>query len=116
MTRNAMPFSLRGAQHATKSESVVIASFADEKTERIFRRWQSRKLPTGIQKRARDKLLLLDNATCERDLRPVPGLRHEPSAGDWPGPWRLRISKRWSLCFEWQDGSARAVQIVARPR
>lgn len=95
---------------------MVIVSFADKKTERVFQRQRSRKLPANIQKRARDKLLVLDNATCERDLRPLPGLRREPSGEDWPGPWRLRIDERWSLCFDWQDGSARAVQIVARPR
>lgn len=95
---------------------MVITSFGDEKTERIFQRRRSRELPANIQKRARDKLLVLDNATCERDLRPLPGFRHEPSGGDWPGSWRLRINERWSLCFDWQGGSARSVQIVARPR
>lgn len=40
----------------------MIASFADKETQKVFQRRYSKKLPEEIQKRARDKLLAIDNA------------------------------------------------------
>ena len=40
----------------------MIKTFADKETQKVFRRQYSKKLPEDIQKRARDKLLAVDNA------------------------------------------------------
>jgi len=52
----------------------MIRSFANRKTERIFRRERSR-IPSDIQRRALRKLLLLHAATDINQLRVPPGNR-----------------------------------------
>ena len=47
----------------------MILSFRDKETERVYRQQWSTRLPTDIQSRALRKLLLLDAAESEADLR-----------------------------------------------
>jgi proteic killer suppression protein len=37
----------------------------------------------------------------------------EKSVGDRAGQYSIRISEQWRLCFEWKDGNAYGVEIVA---
>lgn len=90
----------------------MIKSFADRETRMVFRRQYSKKLPAEIQKRARDKLLMLDNAQELRDLRHPPGNRLEKLSGDRAGQWSIRINQQWRVCFEWHRGDVHAVEIV----
>lgn len=94
----------------------MIVSFADEKTEQVFRRQYSRELPEDIQKRIRDKLLMLENTGGERDLCHLASNERKRPGDDWTGQWSLRINERWCLYFGWQNGNAHSVRIVARPR
>ena len=89
----------------------MIASFADEETERIFNGRVSRKLPPTIQRTARRKLLYLADAVDLRDLRSPPGNRLEPLHGDRAGQYSIRINEQWRISFYWQDGEAHQVKI-----
>ena len=90
----------------------MIESFADSETKKIYKGLVSLKLPTTIQKTARRKLLYLDDAEDLRDLLAPPGNRLERLHGDRAGQYSIRINDQWRVCFYWEAGKAREVEIV----
>ena len=90
----------------------MIKSFADKETEKIFRRYFSRKLPQDIQHPARRKLEILDAAEKLEDLRVPPSNHLEKLTGNREGQHSIRINKQWRICFEWQNGHTYQVEIV----
>ena len=91
---------------------VVLRSFADKDTERIWRRERSRRLDPPTQRAALRKLLILDAAETLGDLRVPPGNRLEKLSGDRAGQYSIRINQQWRLCFRWRAAGADAVEIV----
>ncbi len=63
----------------------MIQSFGDSETEKIYHQLRSKKLPYEIQKRALVKLLLIDAAESEEDLKVPPGNRFEHLSGRLQG-------------------------------
>lgn len=90
----------------------MIRSFQDRETERIWRGQSSRRLPTDIQRAARRKLRMLNNAATLNDLRAPPANRLEALKGRRSGQYSIRINQQWRICFVWSDGHADRVQIV----
>jgi toxin HigB-1 len=90
----------------------MIRSFACRETERLFNDETSRRLPGGIQRVARRKLLLLNQARRVSDLRLPPGNRLEALRGDRAGQYSVRINDQYRLCFGWQRADAFDVEIV----
>jgi len=90
----------------------MIRSFACAETELLFADETSRRLPTQIQRGARRKLLLLDQARRLDDLRAPPGNRLEALKGDRSGQYSIRINDQWRICFHWQGEDAFHVEIV----
>ncbi len=90
----------------------MIESFADSETTKIYKGLVSRKLPTAIQRTARRKLLYLDDAEDLRDLLAPPGNRLEKLHGDRTGQYSIRINDQWRICFYWETGKAKKVEIV----
>jgi toxin HigB-1 len=90
----------------------MIESFADPEAEKIFKGVVSRKLPLTIQKTARRKLVYLDDADDLRDLFAPPANRLEALDGDREGQYSLRINNQYRVCFKWEKGKARDVEIV----
>lgn len=78
---------------------LMIKSFADKETERIYHQLVSRKLPYDIQKVALRKLIMIDNAECLDDLRIPPANRLEALSGDRKGQYSIRINDKWRVCF-----------------
>ena len=89
----------------------MIRSFRDKETERIYHQQWSTRLPRDIQSRALRKLLLLDAAESESDLRSPPGHRLERLEGDRAGEFSIRVNRQWRICFRFQDGHAHDVGI-----
>ena len=89
----------------------MILSFRDKETERVYRQQWSTRLPGDIQSRALRKLLLLDAAESEADLRSPPGNRLERLKGDRAGEFSIRVNRQWRICFRFRDGHARDVGI-----
>ena len=58
------------------------------------------------------KLQQIHAATSLEFLRIPPNNRLEKLSGDREGQWSIRINDQWRVCFEWQDGHARRVEIV----
>jgi proteic killer suppression protein len=90
----------------------MIKSFGDKEAEKIFQRRFSSKLPQDIQRKARQKLLILDAAVELGDLRIPPGNRLEALKDDWKGQHSIRINDQWRLCFIWKAGDAYQIEIV----
>ena len=90
----------------------VIASFRDADTERVFLRERAKKLPAGVQRRAHRKLLLLNAARSLADLKVPPGNRLEKLSGDRSGQHSIRVNQQWRICFRWDRGDARDVELT----
>jgi len=90
----------------------VIRSFADEETEKVFRRERSRRLPPDVQRRAHRKLLLVHAAERLDDLRVPQGNRLERLKGGREGQHSIRVNDQWRICFRWAGGDAFEVEIA----
>ncbi|MBR1177767.1 MULTISPECIES: type II toxin-antitoxin system RelE/ParE family toxin [Bradyrhizobium] len=90
----------------------MIQSFANSETELIWSGRRSRKLPPDIQNAALRKLRLLNQARVLADLRVPPGNRLEALKADRQGQHSIRINDQWRICFVWDDGGPRDVEIV----
>ncbi|HEY6421912.1 MAG TPA: type II toxin-antitoxin system RelE/ParE family toxin [Pseudonocardiaceae bacterium] len=91
---------------------VVLRSFADKDTERVWRRERSRRLDPNTQRTALRKLLILDAADVLDDLRVPPGNRLEKLRGDRSGQYSVRIDQQWRICFRWTSAGPAGVEIV----
>ena len=69
-------------------------------------------LPRDIQRVARRKLRMLNNARTLEDLRIPPANRLESLKGNRKGQHSIRINDQWRLCFVWADGNADRVEIA----
>ena len=92
--------------------SVVLRSFADKDTERVWRRERSKRLDSDTQRVALRKLLILDAADVLDDLRVPPGNRLEKLRGDRSGQYSVRVNQQWRICFRWTSAGPEDVQIV----
>ncbi len=90
----------------------MIKSFANKDTQQVY----ERKVPKGysaeLAKRARDKLILIDQAEDLEELRIPPGNRLEKLKGDRKGRHSIRINAQYRVCFGWEVRDAYAVEIV----
>jgi proteic killer suppression protein len=90
----------------------VIESFKCRETAKIWHGEVSLRLPREIQRVARRKLRMLNNAQSLMDLKVPPSNRLERLKGDRAGQHAIRINDQWRICFEWSRGNARDVEIV----
>jgi proteic killer suppression protein len=88
----------------------MIRSCRDKDVQRLLERKFSRRLQ-AIEKSARVRLEVLDAATSLGDLD-LPGFRLESLKGSRKGQYSIRINDQYRICFRWQDGDARDVEVV----
>ena len=91
---------------------VVIISFRDFETEKVFQNLVSRKFPANIQTTALRKLLQIHAAVSLNSLRVPPGNRLEALKGNRAGQHSIRINDQWRICFIWTGSDAEQVEIV----
>jgi toxin HigB-1 len=91
---------------------IVIRSFADKKTEKLWNRDAVSSIDPRVRRAALRKLVMLDAATNINDLRSPPGNRLEAMSGDRSGQHSIRINDQWRICFVWSSGGADDVEIV----
>jgi toxin HigB-1 len=91
--------------------ALVIESFGDKQTEKLWHGKRTR-FPADILQRAIDKLNILDAATSLDTLRVPPSNRLEALWGDRAGQHSIRINDQWRICFRWEEGNARFVEIT----
>jgi toxin HigB-1 len=90
----------------------VIRSFKSRVAEEIWLGETVRRLPIEVQRLARRKLRMLNNAQSLSDLRVPPGNRLEALKGDRAGTYSIRVNDQWRICFSWSDGDVFDVEIV----
>ena len=90
----------------------MITNFRDPEAEIIFNAGVSRKLPHDIQATALRKLRYIHAASVLSELRVPPANRLEALQGDRMGQHSIRINDQWRVCFVWENGNARDVEIV----
>ena len=89
----------------------MIIHYASAEAEIIFAGRKSRKLPPDIQAAALRKLNLIDSATKLDELRFPTGNKFEALKDDRKGQHSIRINDPWRVCFVWENGNARDVEI-----
>jgi proteic killer suppression protein len=90
----------------------MIRTFGDVETEKIFHQERSKKLPPDIQKRALVKLLLLESATDDEDLRVPPSNHFEHLQGSLQEYCSIRINQQWRIQFKIINNELYDVSIV----
>ncbi len=90
----------------------MIKSYRDKDTQAVADRRRVARFSAGIQRRAQQKLMILNNARDLNDLRVPPGNRLEALAGDRKGQYSIRVNDQWRLCFVWRNGDAYQVELV----
>ena len=91
---------------------VMIKTFADKETEKVFNRQFSRKRPHKIQALVKRKLDMINVAEKLEDLKVPPGNCLEPLHGDREGQHSIRINDQWRTCFYWIDNDACDVEFT----
>ena len=91
---------------------IMIKSFGDKETEKIWNGVRSKKLPIEIQQIGRRKLRMLNNSQDLQDLRIPPSNRLEKLSGDLKDFYSIRINSQWRIIFHWDSGNAFEVKIV----
>ena len=92
--------------------SSVIRSYRNSETRAVAERLRVRRFSEQLQRQARRKLMLINNALDLNDLRVPPGNRLESLSGNRAGQFSIRINEQWRICFIWNDGDAYQVEIV----
>ena len=90
----------------------MIKNFGSKEAEKIWEGRVSRKLSMDIQKAARRKLRMLNNAVVLEDLRIPPANCLEALKGKRKGQHSIRINDQWRICFRWYHGDALNVEIL----
>lgn len=95
-----------------KTGIIMIKSFYDRETEKIYHQIFSRKLPQAVQKTALRKLIMMDNAADLQDLRIPPNNCLEKLSGDREGQYSIRINAKYRICFIYEDNFFYRVEIT----
>jgi toxin HigB-1 len=91
---------------------VMIKSFADKETEKLWRRKRSKAVPTQLQRVALRKLTQLHVSGRLEDLAVPPGNGLEPLSSNRKGQHSIRINDQYRVCFVWEDGDAYDVEVT----
>ena len=90
----------------------MIESWRDEWLRDFFLKdVYAKKLPADIRDRVFRKLQMIDDATCDADLRIPPSNHFERLSGSLEGWHSIRANTRWRLVFRWNGGEARDIYL-----
>jgi len=90
----------------------MILSFRDKDAEHIWNQLPVRRFSVSFQRMILRKLFMIARAHDLRDLRIPPSNRLEELTRDRKGQHSIRINDQWRICFVWEGGNARDVEIV----
>ena len=94
----------------------MIFTFRDRGAEDVFNGVDSKAArkacPPDLQRRARAKLFVLDDAEALGDLRIPPSNHLEALKGDREGQHSIRINQQYRICFRWTESGIHDVEIV----
>lgn len=91
---------------------LMIQSFKDKETEKIWNQIYSKRIPRDVQRIGFRKLIIIHRAKDLFDLRVPPGNRLEQLSGNRVGQYSIRINSQWRICFNWNEGIVSEVEIT----
>lgn len=71
----------------------------------------NRKIPADIETRLFLRLQMLDDATCDADLRSPPSNHFEKLRGRLAGLYSIRVNDQWRLIFAWNGSRGEASDV-----
>jgi len=90
----------------------MIKSFKCRETKRVWEGDYSQRWHRDVQKVARRKLRMLNNARILRDLAVPPRNCLEALKRNRKGQHSIGINDQWRICFKWRNGDAHDVEIT----
>jgi proteic killer suppression protein len=90
----------------------VIKTFGNKHTHELFMTGKSKRLGSGIARRALRRLEYIDLAASLGDLRVPPSNRLHALKGNREGQHAISINDQWRICFRFFDGDAFEVEIT----
>jgi len=72
---------------------------------------RSRNIPPDLENRLFRKLQMIDDATCDQDLRVPPSNHFEKLRGNLDGFHSIRVNKQWRLIFRWDGRKGEASDV-----
>ena len=90
----------------------MIVDWQDKEAMKVWNMQPSTRLPSEIQQRARQKLVMIDAAISLNDLKSPPSNSLEALKHDRIGQHSIRINNQWRICFKWNDGKVIIVDIA----
>jgi len=70
-----------------------------------------KKIPASIRNQLFRKIQILDDATCDMDLRSLPSNHFESLSGNLKDRYSIRVNKKWRLIFFWNNANGEAEDI-----
>ena len=98
--------------HVTHYNTIVIKTFSNKETQRLFIKGTSKRLPHDLIKMALRRLEYIHLATTINDLKVPPSNRLHALTGDRQGQYSISINDQWRICFHFIDGDAYNVEIT----
>lgn len=90
----------------------MIREFRDTWLEAFFvADKQDRRIPADLAPRLFRKLQMIDDSTCDVDLRVPPGNHFEKLAGGLKGWHSIRVNDQWRLIFKWDGAKGEASEL-----
>jgi len=91
---------------------VVIKTFSNKETQRLFVTGKSKRLPADLIRRALRRLEYIHLANTINDLTIPPSNRLHTLGGDRQGQFSISINDQWRICFRFIEGDAYDVEIT----
>lgn len=92
--------------------NIMIKTFANKETARLYDGFFTKKYPNDIQQIARRKLRMINNSHSLLDLQVPPSNKLEKLTGERKNQYSIRINDQWRICFEWKNNDAHNVEII----
>lgn len=90
----------------------MIKNFRDTWLEKFFVDGvKNKKIPSIISERLFRKLQILDDSTCDVDLRSPPSNNFEKLTGKLKDWYSIRINDQWRLIFQWDNDRGEAENV-----
>jgi proteic killer suppression protein len=89
----------------------MIKTFADKRTAQFH---DGKRVPAfqAIEKQAKRRLGILNDAERIEDLMALPANRFEALGGDLSAFYSIRVNDKWRIVFRFHDGDAYDVEIT----
>ena len=98
--------------HMAVQWDIMIGSFRDHFLEEFFLLdLRGKRIPAEIENRLFRKLQMIDDATCDADLRAPPSNHFEKLSGNLAQWHSIRVNHRWRLIFQWDSAKGRASEV-----